>query len=333
MDNVQRTGPKDVFVQLLLMVALYLSATHLGTLLFQIVNHYVPDPAAPTWSREIAGASIRWAIAMLIVAAPVFFGVTWHLRREFERTPEKLQLRSRRWLTALTLFVAALIAIGDLVTVVHTFLQGELTLRFVLKALVVLVIAGAVLWYERWEFRRTSGGRLPANILALRWGAIVVTAVAIVTGFVITGSPWRARYGRLDADRVHNLQSIQRNIVTYWQLKTQLPASLDALRDDVRGYVVPVDPTTGASYEYRAIGERQFELCATFQTDTKKGGAVRSTSRRYAPDDTWEGWQHGTGRTCFTRTIDPDRYPPKKAPATPPPPPPPIDIDDVVPVD
>lgn len=321
MPDAKQAGPKDVFVQLLLMVALYLAATHLGVLLFQTVNHYVPDLAARGWFRgEAAAAPIRWAIAMLIVAAPVFFGVTWHLRKEFTNTPEKLQLRSRRWLTALTLFAAALITIGDLVTVVHTFLQGELTARFLLKALIVLAIAWAVLWYERWEFRRTSGGRPPADILALRWGAIVVTTAAIVTGFVITGSPWRARLGRFDAERVHELQSIQQNVVTYWQQKQRLPTSLDQLRDDIRGYRVPTDPATGAPYEYRTTAERQFELCATFQTNITGDTAGRAASRRYNvsyDSDANGSWRHDIGRTCFTRTIDPDRYPPRKPPPSP----------------
>lgn len=327
MSDTKQTGPKDVFVQLLLMVALYLSATHLGVLLFQIVNHYLPDPLARGhWRAEAGAGAIRWAIAMLIVAAPVFFCVTWHLRREFERVPEKLQLRSRRWLTALTLFAATLIAIGDLVAVVHTFLQGELTLRFVLKALIVLIIAGAVLWYERWEFRRTSGGRPPASILALRWGAIIVTVAAIVTSFAITGSPWRARLSRFDAERVNDLQDIQQQVVSYWQQKQQLPASLDALRDDIRGYQAPADPATLTSYEYRVVAERQFELCTTFQTSTITEDKL--TGRRpgpYPTDEFWasNNWPHDVGRTCFTRTIDPDRYPPRKA--LPPPAPPIVD--------
>lgn len=322
MPDAKQTGPKDVFVQLLLMVALYLSATHLGVLLLQIVNHYLPDPLVRGhWRAEAGAGAIRWAIAMLIVAAPVFFGVTWHLRREFAHAPEKLQLRSRRWLTALTLFAAMLIAIGDLVAVVHTFLQGELTARFLLKALIILAIAWAVLWYERWEFRRTSGGRPSADILALRWGAIIVTVAAVVTGFIVTGSPWRARLSRFDAERVRELQEIQGNVVTYWQQKQRLPASLDELRDDIRGYRASVDPATSAPYEYRTIAERQFELCATFQTDTTKGTTAPLPPYQITfEEDTWKGWDHNIGRTCFTRTIDPDRYPPRKPPALPAPP-------------
>lgn len=325
MFDTKQTGPKDVFVQLLLMVALYLSATHLGALLFQIVNTYLPDAVHGRWyGPDAMAASIRWSIAMLIVTAPVFFGVTWHLRKEFARAPEKLGLRSRRWLTALTLFAAALIAIGDLVTVVHTFLGGELTARFLLKALIVLVIAGAVFWYERWEFRREQGGRPPNSILALRWGAIVVTAAAIVVGFMASGSPWSARRMRFDAERIRDLQQLQGRIVEHWQRTRALPASIDALRDEIRDYTPQRDPETDQPYEYRAVGDLQFELCATFRTNSTtqpKAKAPRQAGRPdTAYDASFENWMHGVGRTCFTRTIDPDRYPPRKPLPLPPPP-------------
>lgn len=326
-DNLKTTGPKDVFIQLLLMVALYLSATHLGALLFQIINQYHPDAAIEPYHLIAIGSGIRWAIAMLIVTVPVFFGITWHLRKEFDRAPEKLQLRSRRWLTALTLFAAALIAIGDLVTVVHWFLQGELTTRFLLKALVVLVIAGAVVWYERWEFRRVSGGRPPASILALRWGSLLVTLAAVVLGFTIIGSPFRARLARFDDQRVSDLRNIQWQVVEHWQRTRSLPASLDVLADSISGYRVPRDPETAQPYEYRisgddlqtenrGLGNLQFELCATFRTDvvTQEKGRAPIPARPHGgsyDDASFGNWAHGASRTCFTRTIDPTRYPPQ----------------------
>jgi len=316
-DAVKTTGPKDVFVQLLLIVALYLAATHLGVLLFQLVNHWVPDPALERmYVREATASAMRWAIAMLVVAAPVFFIITRHLRREFERVPERIALRSRRWLTAFTLFAAAVIAIGDLVAVINEFLKGELTGRFALKALIVLVIAAAVLWYERWEFRRTSGGRPPTSILVLRWGAIVVTVAAIVTGFTAIGSPWTARQQRIDEERVQHLSNIQNEIVQRWQRTNALPTTLDALRDDIGGFTAPMDPQTNVSYEYRVLAPLQFELCAVFstETDAKSGGYRRSIA--YMSGDA-ENWEHAAGRTCFTRTIDPSRYKPI-APSIPP---------------
>jgi hypothetical protein len=50
--------------------------------------------------------------------------------------------------------VAAAALIGDLTTLVYNALAGELTSRITLKALVVILIAGAVFGYYLLDLRR-----------------------------------------------------------------------------------------------------------------------------------------------------------------------------------
>ena len=59
----------------------------------------------------------------------------------------------RRWLTYLTLFIAACILVGDLIALLDSVLSGELTIRFVLKVLVVGGIAAGIFSYYRWSMR------------------------------------------------------------------------------------------------------------------------------------------------------------------------------------
>lgn len=305
-----RIGPKDVFLQLLLIVTLYLSATHLGALCFQLINRVFPDPAlGEVYARESIASAARWAIAMLIVSAPIFFLLTRYLRTEYAAHPEKLAMRTRRWFVAFTLFAAALVTIGDLVAVINQFLQGDLTARFTLKALTILIIAGAVITYERWEFSRVAGAPVPPRILALRWGAIVVTIAMIVVGFVTVGSPRVARLARIDDQRAAHLSELQWQIVQYWQQRNMLPATLDALRDEITGFVPPTDPETNAPYEYRAVETLSFELCAVFATESN-APQLRAYRPYVSPpgDSSFEIWKHGEGQTCFRRTIDPAKY-------------------------
>jgi hypothetical protein len=60
----------------------------------------------------------------------------------------------RKWLIYFTLFAAALIIIGDLVTLLNRFLEGELTVRFLLKVLAVFFVAGSVFYYYLWDLRK-----------------------------------------------------------------------------------------------------------------------------------------------------------------------------------
>ena len=60
----------------------------------------------------------------------------------------------RRWLTYLTLFVAAAVLVGDMITLVNNVLGGELSIRFVLKVLVAAVIAGTIFGFYLHDLRR-----------------------------------------------------------------------------------------------------------------------------------------------------------------------------------
>jgi uncharacterized membrane protein YraQ (UPF0718 family) len=60
----------------------------------------------------------------------------------------------RRWLTYLTLFLASTALVCDTITLVYHLLGGEITLRFLLKVLVVAAIAGAIFGYYLSDLRR-----------------------------------------------------------------------------------------------------------------------------------------------------------------------------------
>ncbi len=68
------------------------------------------------------------------------------IARDIAADPNKRYSKVRRWLTYLTLFFASGIIIGDVITLLYNLLGGEITIRFLLKALVVAFIAGTVFW-------------------------------------------------------------------------------------------------------------------------------------------------------------------------------------------
>lgn len=144
---------REAFLYLVLFTALYLSAYHLGSLLFDLINRAWPDPAImQTWRSP--ESEMRWSIASIIIAFPVFLFVSRFLGKELARNPVKRLSNVRRWLTYLTLFVAAGFVIGDLITLVNNLLGGELTLRFLLKVAVAGVIAGTIFGYYLSDLRR-----------------------------------------------------------------------------------------------------------------------------------------------------------------------------------
>jgi hypothetical protein len=143
---------REAFFYLVLFTTLYLSAYHLGELLFELINRHFPDASMPFDNGRIE--NIRWSVSTIIIAFPVFLLLSMKLGRDFRQQSIKRQSAVRRWLTYLTLFVAAVVLIIDLITLVDNVLGGEVTVRFVLKVLVAGVIAGVVFGYYLWDLRR-----------------------------------------------------------------------------------------------------------------------------------------------------------------------------------
>ncbi len=302
---------------LLAVVTLVASAIALGALLFDIVNIYLPD-VTQVGSYYLQGifSSLRMSLATLIIVFPIFAWLTRMLNKDLESNPERRESKIRKWLLYFTLFVSALFIIGDLVSVLRSFLNGELTVRFLFKSFIVLAIAGKIFYYYlsylRWQNIKW------AKILGRTAMGVVIVSIALA--FYISGSPIQSRNERMDQARVSDLQNIQYQVVNYWQSKTKIPPSLNELNDSISGFRVPLDPETGLNYEYIpglpvSGGGIRFELCAIFKTNIVSNSSipivnqpVGATSKGwYGPDN----WDHEAGRVCFSRLIDPQLYPPK----------------------
>ena len=83
----------------------------------------------------------------------MFLFVSIRISRSIKRDPTRRTSGVRKWLTYLTLFVAACIIVGDLISLLNGLLSGELTARFMLKALTVGLISGTVFGYYLWSMR------------------------------------------------------------------------------------------------------------------------------------------------------------------------------------
>ncbi len=155
-------GAREAFFHLLTFASLYTSLISLIILFFTYINRLFPDLATETYTGVDDGqlSSIRWSLAAVIVSYPLFFFLSRFLLGEMRQHPDKAWSGIRRWLTYLTLFIAALALMGDFITLVFTFLQGELSVRFILKVLIVFAFAGLTFVYYFLSLR-TSPSRKP----------------------------------------------------------------------------------------------------------------------------------------------------------------------------
>ncbi|EKD43852.1 MAG: hypothetical protein ACD_72C00097G0006 [uncultured bacterium] len=305
MENtpVIKSTPKDVFLHLFNILTFYLSVIGFITLYVQYLNALLPD-ALDYYFTGIA-ETVRVASSILLIAVPAYLLTAWLLAKDITAEPQKHELRLRKWLVYFTLFISAITIIIDLITFVYNFLSGEITTRFFLKILVVLLVAGAVFGYYMWDLKRTEmTSKIPKYLGTI---LLVLAFGSVIGGFFVVGTPVTQRNRRFDEQRINNLQMIQGQITNYWTLKAVLPTSTNDLQDNISGFVVPKDPENNLAYGYKVVDQNSFELCATFKTISSD--LANPKYQMYSPYDVYnQNWNHKAERTCFSRKIDPELY-------------------------
>src|SRR3990167_11554767 len=212
---------KDFFLHIAVIVLLYAGTVALLNILFRVINVAFPQV---TQYGYYGSTSISFPVATLIVVFPLFLFLANVLRKGYAADPSQKEFPVRKWLIYITLFIAGAVLAGDLVTLIYYFLDGqEMTTAFLLKILSVLVVTGCIFGYyiDDLKDRLTNARR---NIWRVVAGILVVGS--IVAGFSVLGTPSSQRMLRYDSQKVSDLQSIQWQVVNYWQQKGVLPATL-----------------------------------------------------------------------------------------------------------
>jgi len=304
MEQNKKTSAKDFFLYLGAIVTLYVSAVSIITLWFRVIDEIFPDPLKYS---DPYSTGISLAIASLLVIFPLYIIISWMLHKDEAKHPEKRELGIRKWLIYLTLFVAGMVIVIDLITLINTFLSGkEITSSFIAKVFVILLVIGTIFTYYLYKVRSKEG---ISKSLAkkLTWGTLLFVIMSIVIGFVVMGSPQNQRMKRIDRERVSDLSNIQRHIVNYWQTKEILPETLNDLEDEISGFRSPVDPETEEPYKYKVVSSLVFEICATFDLASEEDD-IDPYKSEYFINGTPQIWEHEAGETCFEKTIDPEKY-------------------------
>ncbi len=308
MDKPKAT-PKDFFLWAGAMLALYVGTFSFVGLLFDYINYVFKDQALQYYYDPYQG-SISYEMASLIVLAPVLLILMRIIRNNIQKDPTRSEVWVRRWALFLTLFVAGATIVVDLIVLINTFLQGEeLSARFLLKVLVVLLVASAGFMHfmaDLWGYWEKK----PQYARMVSWAVGLLIVLTIAAGFVIIGSPASQRQLRLDQRRISDLQSLQSQIVYYWQQKESLPAQLSDLNDSLSYYTIPFDPETKEAYVYKRYSPLDFSLCATFGTAGPGDQYGRPVTMPALYGGVSDKWEHAAGETCFDRSIDPELYPP-----------------------
>jgi hypothetical protein len=297
---MENTTPKHFVLQLGSLISLYISLGFLLALLFGIINLKFPDATEGYGAIESAGSAVRLGIAMVIVFFPTYLVLTRLVNKLRRKEKNASYLNLTKWLVYLSLLVGGGVLLGDLVAVIMSFLEGDITQRFIFKALAVLVVVGLACYYYILD---AQGYWLKNESKSIVYGsgALIAVFIAVSFGFAYIDTPAQVREMKLDTQQVTDLQTIQWRIQDELMLSSStVPASLDAIFGE---FPAPTAPEDREAYTYAVI-DGGFELCATFARDSidqQFGGPM--IGDKTMPIVNSENWQYKAGRYCFKREV------------------------------
>jgi hypothetical protein len=250
---IRSSAARDAFFYALLFVVFAMVAGNVLTLLFGQIDYWLPEPGevliAYGWS------SLRWSMAALIVFTPAFWLLNRTDARGIAADPARRNGAMRRWLSSLAMLIAVMTLLGDALFLIYTWLDGQMTLRFVAKSAIVAVFAMVVLGYFR------DGHRLPLLFrpVSAAWALIGLAVLALVLSFWVVGGPSQGRTEQRDAWRISDLRTLARDVATCAVVVDgRLPAALDPMTcvstpARLTGYAAEVT--------YQRISDTVFDLC------------------------------------------------------------------------
>jgi hypothetical protein len=274
---------RDSFIYLLNFASLYVVVVAAIALYFIFLDFLYPDLAMGAVDVDAVLDGVRYSIAAIVIAFPLFLFLSLVLERIVRQSPDSPKMPVARWLTFLTMFLAAAVMVGDLITLLYYFLDGSLTVRFILKAVVLGVIGEVILAYYYFSPRGHSDAKPNLLRKSLEGAGSLIVGGALVLGFLLAGSPFAARDQRLDDKRIADLRAIHNAIQ---DMSTQrvngaikatrpLPENLDQVaefqlgRQSVNALNL-TDPVTGDRYGYQATGPDTYDLTAQFALDRER---------------------------------------------------------------
>ncbi len=144
----QVENARDAFYYLLNFITLGFWTVALGQIFYILIARAFPDATqeAPYYAQSLRN-TISWQVAVVVISFPVFVFVHTLIRRQLAARPDLYDSGVRRWLTYLALVIAAIVVLGDGFWFISALLRGELTIRFLLDSLVLLVLGGGVFLY------------------------------------------------------------------------------------------------------------------------------------------------------------------------------------------
>ncbi len=299
MEENKGNAAKFAFFYLLSLVGLIFVSISVGTIIFEIINKFIDDPAG-YYGGAFNDQAVKFAISAIFVAGPIFYVVTSFIYKSLYKGELDKDSGVRRWLTYFILFVSSVVMIGWLIGVINNFLNGEITLKFVLKALTSLMIASGIFSFYLYDIRREDIHQKKDKVIKVFfYVSLVIVSSVFIASFFMIDSPKKANEKKIDRRIINNFRQVDTCVEEYHRNNDKLPENMASIKQECN-YILDdelKDPETGDMFEYKIVGDGEYELCAEFRTSNIEEGSDHPYSFDRKEDLHASGWQ------CLKREV------------------------------
>lgn len=309
-NGITSNAAKFAFFYMLSLVALIFMALSTGMIIFQIINKKIVDLAYNFPGMFDSGA-MKFAISAIIIAAPIYYITAWQINKNLESGDLNKDSGIRKWLTYFILFASSVVMIGWLIATVYSFLDGELTTKFILKSLTAMSIAVIIFSYYFYDIKREKVQDVKDKVIQYYFiGTVALVFFALVSAFFFVESPMETRARKQDNAVLERFDRIDSAINSYYAENRSVPMNLDELADTTKGFLRAEDiqdPLTKEKFIYNQTSNVSYQLCANFKGSNKVSNEI---GYNYYKDR----WPHDAGYQCLTQRINASNFAPKPAP-------------------
>jgi hypothetical protein len=271
-----------------------------GMIIFQIINKYIPD-LINQYSGRFSSEQLKFAISALVISAPIYYLTTQQIYKNLFSGKLEEDSGVRKWLTYFILLVTSIVMISWLIGVINNFLDGEFTLKFILKAITALGISAIIFTFYLHDIKRENIVRKKDNIIKIYfYCSLILVITAFAYSLFTVESPTETRNRKFDEAIINDFNTITSAIDNYYSNNSKLPANIEELKEDSSYLFIKdlKDPESKEDYEYKLINDKEYELCATFKTSNKE-----SEEKEYM--DYYERfYSHDTGYQCLKNKVN-----------------------------
>ncbi|MFP4515045.1 MAG: DUF5671 domain-containing protein [Parcubacteria group bacterium] len=280
-----------VFYYLLSLISLGAMALGLGIIIFEVLDKVFVDVGNSYFSMQ----SLKTAFSTLLISTPIYYICSHLLSKSIKKEELSLDSSLRKWLIYLILLVTSIVMLVWLVSILNSFLNGEMTIKFILKALTALVISAMIFSYYLYNIRQKVVKKKDKVKTVFFVASLVLIIFALGLAIIHMESPQTTRDKKIDEKTLRDFDDINMNVNMYYNDKEELPQSLEDLKANTNLNSYPGNTVSLEDIDYNKLSETEYELCADFETSNLDD---ENTNLRYGTNRL-----HDSGYQCLEQEI------------------------------